>query len=120
MFVKQWETIPKITMFMQTDLLPSHKSGLGLGVGWGSNVHVHVHTLLTSHNGHVSCAALHACTLRHRYGVGGEVGHNVHVCIHYSPHKKSMFLASPYTLACYVTDKGWEVGVGRVKDTLHI
>ena len=60
---------------------------VGGGVGWGSNVHVHVHTLLTSHNGHVSCAALHACTLRHRYGVGDEVGRNVHVCTLLTSHK---------------------------------
>ena len=43
-------------MYMQTDLLPSHKSG-GWGRG-GVGIHVHVHTLLTSHNRHVSCSAL--------------------------------------------------------------
>jgi len=37
--------------------------------------------------------------------------------IHDSLHIKATFLALPYTLASYVTGKGWEVGVERVKDT---
>ena len=65
-------------MFMQTDLVPSHKSGVrdGGGVGWGSNVHVHVHTLLTSHRPRfLHCLTpytLHACTLCHGKGMGGN------------------------------------------------
>ena len=38
-------------VFLQTDLLLPHKSGVGGGVGWGIKVHVHVHTspTLASH-----------------------------------------------------------------------
>ena len=64
---------------LQTDLLPSKKSGVGGGMGWGSNVHVHLHTVLTSNNGHVSCIASHTCMLRQVRG--GRWGGQRYVCI---------------------------------------
>ena len=62
---------------MQTDLLPSHKSGVGGGVGWsGTNFHVHVHTspTLTPH------LVILDCTSGVRWGwMGWDINFHVHV-----------------------------------------
>ena len=93
-------------MFMQTDLLPSHKSVLKGGGRRSSNVHVHVHTLLTSHKGKAMFLAL-------SYTLACYPGWRVtsmYMFIQYSPHRKATFLALTYTLARYVTGKEWEGG----------